>query len=317
MQFVRKQWFLLLLILMLISGVNFAERAAPLAELKWLSWSVVMITMFLMAWPLEFGSLQRTTTRPVAPLLACVLNLVVIPLTIWPLVSLVGAELGGGMIVAAATPCTMASAAVWTRRAGGNDGVAILVTILTNATCFIVMPFWIFVQTGSSIDSSLLTGTIYKLLLFVVLPIALAQSIRVDRRSAAWATGNKSFLSGLALIGILTMVFLGAVNMGLRLKLEDVKLGTATILFAVALLALVHMAVFWSGIWLAGVIRLPRDEQIAVGFAGSQKTLMIGLSVAINLGMSIIPIVAYHAIQLIVDTVFADRIRSRGDREDG
>ena len=51
------------------------------------------------------------------------------------------------MIVAATAPCTLASAAVWTRRAGGNDAVAILVTFITNATCFLVTPFWLILMT--------------------------------------------------------------------------------------------------------------------------------------------------------------------------
>ena len=38
-------------------------------------------------------------------------------------------SLAGGLLVASVTPCTVASAAVWTRRAGGNDSLAILSTV--------------------------------------------------------------------------------------------------------------------------------------------------------------------------------------------
>lgn len=313
MQSIRKHWFLAALIVLLLAGYFFARQSEWLASSSSLKWSIVSITMFVMAWPLEFRSLRQTLFRPFAPLLASSLNVIAIPLLVWPLAPWAGAELGPGMIVAAATPCTLASAAVWTRRAGGNDSVAIMVTIITNATCFLVMPFWIYLQTGNTIASSLLTGTIYKLFLFVVLPISLAQLVRLENRSAAWATRNKPMLSLLALLGILSMVFLGAVNMSLRLEQQQAQLQLGEVMFAIITLTVVHCAVFWGGIGLARVIRLPADEQIAIGFSGSQKTLMIGLSVAINLGMNIIPIVAYHAIQLIVDTVFADRIRTRSD----
>jgi sodium/bile acid cotransporter 7 len=316
MQSVRKHWFLIALLTALFTGYKFCEPFASLASLDWLKWSIVSVTMFLMAWPLALGNFQRAFSRPAAPLLACALNLIGIPLLVWPLVGLVGIELGPGMMVAAATPCTLASAAVWTRRAGGDDSVAIVVTIITNSSCFLVMPFWIYVQTGNSIESSLLYGTIYKLLLFVVLPIAVAQLARVESKSAAWATANKPRLSTAALIGILSMVFLGAVNMGLRLDNETSSLTLPPLLFMALLLTLVHCIVFWAGYWIASKIKLPREEQIAVSFSGSQKTLMIGLSVAVNLGMSIIPIVAYHAIQLIVDTVFADWMRAKERGED-
>ncbi len=59
------------------------------------------------------------------------------------------------------------------------------------------------------------------------------------------------------------------------------------------------------------VVGVPRDQQIAVGFSGSQKTLMVGLSAAISMGLNIIPIVAYHAMQLLVDTVIADQLKKR------
>jgi len=75
--------------------------------------------------------------------------------------------------------------------------------------------------------------------------------------------------------------------------------------------------VFWLGIKIAGLLKLPRPDQIAVGFAGSQKTLVIGLSTAISLGYSMIPILMYHSMQLIVDTLFADWIRRHDERVAG
>ncbi len=310
MKLVRQQWFLFSLLMLMATGFWFALRFEFLSNIEWLKWFIVTVTMFLMAWPLEFGRLKRTLARPLAPLLACVLNLVLIPLLIWPLAFLAGAELAPGMVVAAATPTTLASAAVMTRRAGGDDSVAIMATIITNASCFLVMPFWIFVQTGNEVESSKLVGTVYKLLLFVVLPIGTAQLFRLHRRSANWATYRKPSLSLMALIGILAMVFLGAVKMGLRLDARsDASLSLFNLLIAAVILLGVHVTVFWFGIFAANRLGRTRDEQIAVGFSGSQKTLMIGLSTAVNLGMNIIPIVMYHALQLIVDSIFAEKIR--------
>jgi hypothetical protein len=177
-------------------------------------------------------------------------------------------------------------------------------------SCFLVMPFWIYVQTGNEVESSKLIGTIYKLLLFVVLPIGTAQLVRFHRSSAAWATVHRVHLSRCALIGILAMVFLGAIKMGLRLGGEtEASISAANLLIAATILLGIHTFVFWFGIVVARQLGLDRGSQIAVGFSGSQKTLMIGLSTAVNLGMNIIPIVMYHALQLIVDSIFAERIR--------
>ena len=286
-----------------------------LAEMSWIKWTIVPITMFLMAWPLKTEQLTSTLTRPQAALLACLLNVGLIPLLVWPFAGFAGTVIGYGMIIAAATPCTLATGAVWTRRAGGNDGVTMMVTILTNSTCFIVMPLWIFWLIGVKIENAKLLGTVYKLFAFVVLPIGIAQLLRMQKSSADWATANKATLSRFALAGVLSVVFLGAIGMGNRVAGgvgDDTSM--KNILVAAAVLTSVHCFVFWLGIWLAGLLKLPRPDQIAVGFASSQKTLVIGLSTAISLGYSMIPILMYHAMQLIVDTVFADRIRSHDER---
>ena len=69
-----------------------------------------------------------------------------------------------GILVVGAIPSTLASAAVWTRRAGGNDAVAILGTIVTNLSCFVVTPVWLFQMTGETVrTSSTLAEMIVKL----------------------------------------------------------------------------------------------------------------------------------------------------------
>ena len=247
-------------------GFQFANPFETLAELEWLKWSVVSATMFLMAWPLEFGKLQQSCARPIAPLLGAAFNLILIPLLVWPLAALAGTELGPGIIITAATPSTLASAAVLTRYAGGDDSVAVMVTILTNATCFFVMPFWIFLQTGDQIDSAQLIGTVYKLFLYVVVPIALAQLARRHRQSAAWATQAKPLLSRLALIGVLAMVFLGAVKMGLRFeKQTDSSISIRDLLITATILVSDHVTVFWFRIFTTRKLGLPRPIESASG----------------------------------------------------
>lgn len=312
MSFFRKNWFLLTLLLALVAGYSQAQRLESWTAYPLANWVIVAITMFLMAWPIQFGDLREVVLRPLAPGLACLLNVGLIPLLIWPFLPFFANDLAGGLVVAAATPCTLASASVWTRRAGGNDAISMLVTLLTNGTCFVVMPFWIYWQTGEQLDPGLLLDTIYRLLFFVVLPIAAGQLLRVHPGLAKWATDQKSLLSGLALAGILIMVLIGSVSMGLRVAQVGQTLAPLELLAMVVLLTLLHSGVFWSGIAAGRSLGLPRREWIPIGFAGSQKTLMIGLTVAITLGFSIVPIIVFHSVQLIVDTAFADRIRAEG-----
>ena len=75
-----------------------------------------------------------------------------------------------------------------------------------------------------------------------------------------------------------------------------------------AAVLVVHLAALWAGLFLARILGLPRPDQIAVAFAGSQKTLMVGLIVAISLQTTILPMVAYQVLQLLADTLIADRL---------
>ena len=42
--------------------------------------------------------------------------------------------------VAAVVPCTLASASVWTRKAGGDDSISMMTTVVTNLACLLVVP---------------------------------------------------------------------------------------------------------------------------------------------------------------------------------
>ncbi len=311
-QFLVQRWFLGALVLVMLVGFWQSAALAPLAAWTELRYAIVGSVLFLMALPLEAGAMWQAVGRPVAPLLATVMNLAVVPLLAWAFIGVIGHEVLGpemtvGLLVAAATPCTLASASVWTRRAGGNDAISLLVTVVTNGLCFLVTPFWVLLTTGqsASIDA---TPMVIKLATLVVLPMAVAQCLRLARPIAAKATHHRTSLGVLAQLGILSMILLGTVQTGQRLH----QIGSARLagpLLAVILLVVtIHLMTFLAGFVAATRARLPRTDCIAVGFAGSQKTLMVGLQVSMELGVSVIPMVAYHVSQLLVDTLIADRL---------
>jgi sodium/bile acid cotransporter 7 len=245
-------------------------------------------------------------------LLAVLMTFGLLPLVAWGLSRFLGDEQAAGLLVAATTPCTLASAAVWTRRAGGNDAVALVVTIVTNGICFVVTPLWLAWMIGREIqiDTAQMTQ---KLGLLVVLPMAAAQLLRVFRPVGRWATRSKTPLGVLAQCGVLSMVFLGAIRTGMQFRESD---GLASVGFELVimlvLVLVVHTSIFFVGFGLAAVFRMSRGDRIAVGFAGSQKTLMVGLQVAMDAHASILPMISYHVGQLVIDTLIADRLRQTG-----
>lgn len=308
--FVRR-WFLLALIAVLVGGTSFSRILEPLAEIPALRYGIVAVVLFLMALPLQAQAMWQALKRPGPPLLAMAVTFGLLPLLAWGVSFVLSEPLANGLLVAAATPCTLASASVWTRRAGGDDSVAILVTIITNLVCFLVTPLWLVAMTGRDVQIPV-GDMIQKLGLLVVLPMTFAQLLRLAGPVGVWATRRKIPLGVLAQTGILGMIFIGSIQTGQRLRSTTQEaLAIFDLLLMVGAVMFVHLSMLFTGIGLARLLRFRREDQIAVGFAGSQKTLMVGLTVAMEIGASILPMVAYHVGQLFVDTIIADWLRRR------
>jgi sodium/bile acid cotransporter 7 len=75
----------------------------------------------------------------------------------------------------------------------------------------------------------------------------------------------------------------------------------------------IHLGMLLAAVWGGRLLGLPRPDRIAAGFSGSQKTLLVGLDIASEYvevfgPLALLPMVAYHVLQLLVDTVIADRM---------
>jgi solute carrier family 10 (sodium/bile acid cotransporter), member 7 len=308
--FIKQRWFLAVLIIVLLVGIGWPERSDAVARLIPANAIVAAVT-FMMALPLETSEFWKAIRRPGPAWLASIINSGLAPPLGWLVSRALPPELAAGVIVATTVPCTLATAAVWTRRAGGNDAVAFLVTMITNLGCFIVVPAWLWVLIGVRQDVDYI-HIVKSLVLLVVLPIIVAQILRQWPALGRESTKHKHAISHLAQIGVLVIVFVGAANCGMQLKtIDDRSLLSArhlTVMIAGA--ALVHLALWLIGVALARGFGFDRNDAIAVGFSGSQKTLMVGAYLALAVGpLAILPMVAYHAAQLVIDTLIADRWR--------
>ena len=309
----RQQWFLLALVSVLLAGFLLPHWFHPFAAATTLRKGIVAAVLFAMALPLDTSRLLRTLKKPQAALLAVLVNMILLPALAWLLGSVLSGPLRLGLLVTAAVPCTLASAAVWTRKAGGDDTVALAVTVVTNATCFLTTPALLYVTTGITDVSRVqaqLTEMPGRLFVLVILPMACAQLMRVVPWIRETADRRRHGLVTFTQLGILCMVLAGATFSGSQLR-ETEGPGWPAMLAMVGVAFALHLASLAMGWYAAQFSGFARPQQTAVMIAGSQKTLMVGLDIAISFfgGLAILPMVAYHFIQLVVDTVVADRLR--------
>jgi solute carrier family 10 (sodium/bile acid cotransporter), member 7 len=312
--FLARHWFLMALATVLPTGVLASDSLAAWNAYTWPRTVLVCVVMGLMALPIPLELIRRSLARPWPAILASLVNMGLVPVLSWLAAWMLSPYLGGGLIVAAAIPCTLASAAVWTRRAGGDDTVAILVTLITNSLCVLITPLWLVLLLGRTIRLDV-WPLVWELFLVVLLPILVAQAARRQRRVAQWAERYKLGLAVVCQLGILIMVFSGAIQMGQHMNAagavqQGETVSSLEILWTVCLAAVIHLVAMAAGWYLAAISGLARPQKIGVAISGSQKTLMIGLKMALDCGVSIVPMVAFHVGQLLLDTLIADRWRN-------
>ena len=308
--------FLALLLATLLAGMAWPAGLRPLAA-KLPQDALVATVMLAMSLSLEAEALGGAMRRPKGAALASFINLGLLPPLGWLFGRALPPDLANGLIVAASVPCTVASAAVWTRRAGGNDAVAIVVTVVTNLLCFVVTPAWVELLAGRGDAFHKSFGELAgKLLLIVALPVAAGQLLRLVPRIAHAAHQRRQVLGYYSQLGILAMVLVGAVKCGERLHLLNADEPLAPLAGGIAamaaLAALLHFTAWWVGWRLSGMLGVEPADRSAVAFSGSQKTLMVGLTIAVQFGgLAVLPMVAYHVLQLVIDTLLADRLRRK------
>ena len=316
----RSQWFLVTLTTLLVGGAWGGETLAPVANS--IPRSVIVAgVMLLMSAPLDLSRALACKGALSAAGIGIALNAGVAAPLAWLLSRPLSEPLAIGLVVTAMAPCTLAAAAVWTRRGGGNEAVALLVTVVTNLGCFLVLPAWTALllvagQGGgeSGIDAAALS---MRLLTIVVIPILVGQAIRQSAAAREWCDTHRIGMSVVAQIGLLSIVFVGAVRCGALLN-GTINIGWQDIAGLVLAVVAVHGTLFVAGWWIARKSGCSRADALPAALGGSQKTLAVGLDVAITfsqvtgLGLVIVPMVVYHATQLLLDAVLVAKLGPKG-----
>ena len=196
---IAKNWFLIGLILSLTIGLVAHRPLSSLSAASWIQSTIVFVVMWMMAAPIPSELIRSSALRPWPAILATAMNLGFLPVLAYLLAPLLSAELAGGLIVAACVPSTQASAAVWTRKAGGDDTVAVFVTLITNLACALVTPALLVWLIGRQVQLDM-RSLAWTLLLLVVTPICIAQLMRLSSRFAQRVNNRKVLLSTLCQI---------------------------------------------------------------------------------------------------------------------
>lgn len=309
-RFLAKRWFLLVVI---------AGGIVAWLQPEWLRWSrhaepqaVMAVALFLAAWTLESRSLYQTLLQPYAALWALAISYGFLPalsvyLGQWLLPT---EDFRIGLMITASVPCTLASAVLWTRMAGGNEAAALLSTLLTTFLSWFATTAWLALGTGSDVqvDSA---GMMRGLALILVLPVGIGQALRAVPSLARTATRYKTPLGVVSRLLIVVIMLRAAVEVREQTARETTELTMAAVLVTLAVCLGTHLLALAGGFWSSRLLGFDRPNRIAVAFAGSQKTLPVSLYLfdvyfARDYPLAVVPMAFYHMGQLILDTFIAD-----------
>jgi sodium/bile acid cotransporter 7 len=266
-----------------------------------------------MAWTMPTRSLVEEVRQPFASLWAIVLSYGLVPSCAWLLGLLHPMEdVRVGLILVASVPCTLSSAILWTRMAGGNDATALMATMGTTFLSWALTTSWLYWLTGTEIEFDV-PRMMLDLVLTLILPVILGQLLRRIPPCRTFAENYKIPISIFSQFFVLAIILQAGTRVGHKLHEADTwdtpMIFVSSIVLAVAL----HVIALASGWFSCGWLGFDRGRQIAVAFSASQKTLQISVMLfsqfyADRHPYAIIPLLFYHVGQLLLDTAIAKRI---------
>jgi sodium/bile acid cotransporter 7 len=217
-----------------------------------------------------------------------------------------------GILFLSALPSTVSSSVALTAVARGNVSAAIFNASLSSLLGVVLTPLWMQLLLGASGASLPLGKVVLDLALFLLLPFAAGQTMRRIAPLRELAAKHKPIISKIDRGSILLLVytsFCDSINGGVW---QRHGLTTALIACAVSLALLCVVLALTACI--ANAAGFARAERITAVFCGSKKTLAAGVPMAQLIfgagplaGLVILPLLAYHTLQLVVCSALATR----------
>jgi len=227
-------------------------------------------------------------------------------LTTLPFRSLWDHQLYAGIFAVAVLPTTISSCIVFTQVSGGNLMGTMFNAALANILGVILSPLLLSLLMrggGEPLPAAEVLKILRNLSLQMLIPIACGQILRQFLKQVA--TIQKKRLSVVSNIFILFILFFAFSKTA---ENPDFAGNLITMIGPFAYLAAAHLLLLYIAYGGARLLRFSRENTISVLYTAPQKTLALGVPLITTyfastpevLGMALLPLVFYHAWQLLV-----------------
>lgn len=220
-----------------------------------------------------------------------------------------------GILYLSVLPSTVQSSIAFTSIARGNIPAAICCATVSNVIGVFLTPLLVTLLLGVGDGASGSFDAIGKIVAFLLVPFVVGHLLRP--LIGAWLERNKAWLGWVDRGSILFIVYI-AFSEGVvggiwhQLPLQSVAL------LGVAAAFLLGMVMVLLTV-LSRRLGFGKDDEIAIVFCGSKKSLASGLPMAKllfagpSVGLTVLPLMLFHQLQLMVCAALARRYARRND----
>lgn len=214
-------------------------------------------------------------------------------------------------------PSTIQSSIGFTSAARGNLAAALSSASISNVLGIAVTPLLAAALLSSGTHGTP-TNAIKDIALQLLLPFVLGQALRplVANPLVRWRSALASFDRGCILL-VVYAAFSAGVAAGIWQRVAPLDLAAIVVANAVIL-----TLVLWSTRRCSRALRFDVEDEIAVVFCGSKKSMATGIPMAnvllpaTSVALAIVPLLIFHQMQLFVCAVLAKRYAARAQHPD-
>lgn len=222
-----------------------------------------------------------------------------------------------GILYICVLPSTVQSSIAFTSVARGNVAAAMCSASLSNILGMFLTPVLVGLLINAQVNQQGMNSSqaALSIVLMLLVPFVLGQLCR--SKVFPWIQRYPVMVKVVDQGSILLVVYAAfseAINEGLWHQVS------ASILFTLAIICCVILAIVMFGLtYVSRLLGFNQEDEIAIVFCGSKKTLASGLPMAKILfaghpiGMLILPLILFHQIQLVVCGILAARYTRRQD----
>lgn len=226
--------------------------------------------------------------------------------------------IGIGIFYLAALPSTVSSSVVLVSIARGNIAAAIFNASISSILGIVITPLWMSSLLGKTQPDFDLSHTIFQLCIQVLLPVVIG--LFLHHKLKNWVSGYKNTLRNFDQMIILLIVYTSFCESFSGDQFNNFSI--SEIIFLGSMMLVLFLVVFLLMNQISRWMGFKREERITVIFCGSKKSLVQGAVMGkvlfpdqAILGVVLLPLMLYHALQLLAGSTFAKVMGRYGKEE--